>query len=34
VDDEEYDEDEDTYSDNDSIEDFDYNNTTKANRKK
>lgn len=30
---EEYDEDDDAYSDNDNAEDFDYNNTTKAGRK-
>ena len=33
VDEEEYDEDEDVYTDSESLEDFDYNNTTKANRK-
>lgn len=33
VDEEEYDEDDEAYSDNDNAEDFDYNNTTKANRK-
>ena len=33
VDEEEYDEDEGVYTDSESLEDFDYNNTTKANRK-